>query len=82
MEKKKEDKTRATRRVSSEEINKKISKRKKSKGKVSSETQVVGKVNSAKTTKKNSKINNGRKENSDRSPEPGNKRIDKNLGQN
>ena len=55
MEKKKEDKTKSTRRVSSDEINKKVNKTKKRKSSVSSETQVVGKVNTTKTTKKNKK---------------------------
>ena len=57
MEKKKEDKTRATRRVSSDEINKKVNKTKKKgkRTKASSETQVIGKVNATKTTKKNTK---------------------------
>ena len=56
MEKKKEDKKRATRRVSSEEINKRVTKGKRRRAKTSSETQVVGKVNSSKNDGKKVKV--------------------------
>lgn len=55
MEKKKDDKTRATRRVSSDEINKKVNKRKRRKASASSETQVLGKVNTTKVAGKKTK---------------------------
>lgn len=58
MENKKDDKTKSTKRVSSNEINKKVSKTKRKKGKTSTETQVVGKITN---TKKTNKIKKGKK---------------------
>ena len=52
MENKKEDKARATRRVSSDEINKKVKKGKRKNRKTGTETQVVGRITESKGSKK------------------------------